>query len=140
HAFLYYAYADHLDLHSFPTRRSSDLEGGQLAFEKTAAQKDSHGACSLGRSARQSSIESVLQTRCQRGLKADACRRQSWRDSPARSEEHTSELQSRENLVCRLLLEKKKSSARSGERPCPGGSCHRRKAAGASHSRGGSCR
>src|SRR5690606_40592958 len=27
---------------------------------------------------------------------------------PVRSEEHTSELQSRENLVCRLLLEKKK--------------------------------
>src|SRR5690606_6969896 len=38
-----------------------------------------------------------------------------WRAAPeaahalqARSEEHTSELQSRENLVCRLLLEKKK--------------------------------
>src|SRR5690606_41834625 len=30
-----------------------------------------------------------------------------WR---LRSEEHTSELQSRENLVCRLLLEKKKKS------------------------------
>src|SRR5690606_41418950 len=29
--------------------------------------------------------------------------------SPQRSEEHTSELQSRENLVCRLLLEKKKN-------------------------------
>src|SRR5215475_7833238 len=34
-----------------------------------------------------------------------------WREHPrieqlARSEEHTSELQSRENLVCRLLLEK----------------------------------
>src|SRR5690606_42097462 len=28
--------------------------------------------------------------------------------SGSRSEEHTSELQSRENLVCRLLLEKKK--------------------------------
>src|SRR5207302_5933586 len=28
-----------------------------------------------------------------------------------RSEEHTSELQSRENLVCRLLLEKKKREA-----------------------------
>src|SRR5690349_24168847 len=28
--------------------------------------------------------------------------------SPARSEEHTSELQSRRDLVCRLLLEKKK--------------------------------
>src|SRR5690606_41995909 len=29
---------------------------------------------------------------------------------PPRSEEHTSELQSRENLVCRLLLEKKKKT------------------------------
>src|SRR5690606_41739480 len=29
-------------------------------------------------------------------------------NSDGRSEEHTSELQSRENLVCRLLLEKKK--------------------------------
>src|SRR5207302_6364077 len=29
------------------------------------------------------------------------------RERPPRSEEHTSELQSRENLVCRLLLEKK---------------------------------
>src|SRR5690606_40762990 len=29
------------------------------------------------------------------------------RDKMPRSEEHTSELQSRENLVCRLLLEKK---------------------------------
>src|SRR5256885_3054766 len=31
-----------------------------------------------------------------------------WRASTARSEEHTSELQSPCNLVCRLLLEKKK--------------------------------
>src|SRR5436309_4149009 len=31
---------------------------------------------------------------------------------PSRSEEHTSELQSRENLVCRLLLEKKKKTKR----------------------------
>src|SRR5690606_41790429 len=30
-----------------------------------------------------------------------------------RSEEHTSELQSRENLVCRLLLEKKKTIAKT---------------------------
>src|SRR5690606_11636340 len=30
-----------------------------------------------------------------------------WLVSEHRSEEHTSELQSRENLVCRLLLEKK---------------------------------
>src|SRR5690242_21195926 len=31
-----------------------------------------------------------------------------WTAAPARSEEHTSELQSHVNLVCRLLLEKKK--------------------------------
>src|SRR3712207_7206140 len=34
-------------------------------------------------------------------------------DLPARSEEHTSELQSRQYLVCRLLLEKKKKKLRS---------------------------
>src|SRR5207302_6588358 len=33
-----------------------------------------------------------------------------------RSEEHTSELQSRENLVCRLLLEKKKTKYGSASR------------------------
>src|SRR5260370_23280139 len=32
---------------------------------------------------------------------------------PVRSEEHTSELQSHLNLVCRLLLEKKKKTARN---------------------------
>src|SRR5688572_31664575 len=35
-------------------------------------------------------------------------RKRSSRRSPGRSEEHTSELQSQSNLVCRLLLEKKK--------------------------------
>src|SRR2546430_11171778 len=36
-----------------------------------------------------------------------------------RSEEHTSELQSQSNLVCRLLLEKKKQNLqRSQERQC----------------------
>src|SRR5690606_41860310 len=34
-------------------------------------------------------------------------------ESGRRSEEHTSELQSRENLVCRLLLEKKKKTNES---------------------------
>src|SRR5256885_11401639 len=37
-----------------------------------------------------------------------ACRMPSTTTSPSRSEEHTSELQSPCNLVCRLLLEKKK--------------------------------
>src|SRR5690606_40989430 len=36
-------------------------------------------------------------------------------DQEGRSEEHTSELQSRENLVCRLLLEKKKKPNTSTE-------------------------
>src|SRR2546427_7858756 len=38
-------------------------------------------------------------------------RRRKWR-----SEEHTSELQSQSNLVCRLLLEKKKTSAPAAAR------------------------
>src|SRR5690606_40868288 len=37
------------------------------------------------------------------------------RASGSRSEEHTSELQSRENLVCRLLLEKKKKKKTNGD-------------------------
>src|SRR5438874_3274046 len=44
--------------------------------------------------------------------RASPCRRSRCRDmspsAPERSEEHTSELQSRRDLVCRLLLEKKK--------------------------------
>src|SRR5207302_8654366 len=38
------------------------------------------------------------------------CRSPPIPSGSARSEEHTSELQSRENLVCRLLLEKKKKN------------------------------
>src|SRR2546428_9553431 len=53
----------------------------------------------------------------------DRCVRGSWKrgsrscDSPQRSEEHTSELQSRSDLVCRLLLEKKKKTSTYSERP-----------------------
>src|SRR2546430_9869136 len=35
--------------------------------------------------------------------------------APVRSEEHTSELQSQSNLVCRLLLEKKKNITHSSQ-------------------------
>src|SRR5260370_9684708 len=38
--------------------------------------------------------------------------------SPSRSEEHTSELQSHLNLVCRLLLEKKNIQPRAGAPSC----------------------
>src|SRR2546430_8664038 len=46
-----------------------------------------------------------LQLRARRPLAAPALR-------AARSEEHTSELQSQSNLVCRLLLEKKKTKGK----------------------------
>src|SRR5256886_8361615 len=48
------------------------------------------------------------------------------RFASSRSEEHTSELQSQSNLVCRLLLEKKKNSLRPyGQRqPLCGGHDH----------------
>src|SRR2546422_4053148 len=42
------------------------------------------------------------------GWSASAARHGTYRRVQARSEEHTSELQSRLHLVCRLLLEKKK--------------------------------
>src|SRR5438477_6928094 len=49
----------------------------------------------------------------QRKLKQSArvVERQFWSAPSIRSEEHTSELQSHVNLVCRLLLEKKKGLA-----------------------------
>src|SRR2546430_9541811 len=43
-------------------------------------------------------------------LGPDGCRKERTGD---RSEEHTSELQSQSNLVCRLLLEKKKQQHRT---------------------------
>src|SRR5688500_19193201 len=68
------------DLHSFPTRRSSDLQTpapGCVSHTHSAARRIS--------------------------TRPTPRPFQSWR-----SEEHTSELQSPCNLVCRLLLEKKK--------------------------------
>src|SRR5438874_5323002 len=52
---------------------------------------------------------------CARGVRRD---RDRWRrrSDNTRSEEHTSELQSRRDLVCRLLLEKKKSKKEREER------------------------
>src|SRR3712207_8900819 len=42
------------------------------------------------------------------GRHRPSARRRRWEGCNKRSEEHTSELQSRQYLVCRLLLEKKK--------------------------------
>src|SRR5687768_18530239 len=56
----------------------------------------------------------ILSRRGTKPLRQSARRRKRTPSHDARSEEHTSELQSRLHLVCRLLLEKKKN------RPCQG--------------------
>src|SRR4051812_49929515 len=45
------------------------------------------------------------------------CRTRTWSrcNTPPRSEEHTSELQSHVNIVCRLLLEKKKKTKKKDD-------------------------
>src|SRR2546427_1371681 len=52
-------------------------------------------------------------------FKRSCCKRSDCRKSftMGRSEEHTSELQSQSNLVCRLLLEKKKDIERNTRLP-----------------------
>src|SRR5690606_40541772 len=88
-------------LHSFPTRRSSDL-GVRRGTSARARDRASH------RHSDRSYRECI-------GIGDDEGRLSPVSASHGirrpRSEEHTSELQSRENLVCRLLLEKKKKSA-----------------------------
>src|SRR5258707_6919229 len=51
----------------------------------------------------------LRQPRGEGGLMAPVARQFDDNDMRVRSEEHTSELQSRQYLVCRLLLEKKKT-------------------------------
>src|SRR2546427_4657445 len=51
--------------------------------------------------------------RLEPGLKPAQEREAEPRHDASRSEEHTSELQSQSNLVCRLLLEKKKKKNRT---------------------------
>src|SRR5207253_10070425 len=85
-----------LSLPSFPTRRSSDLQGS-LQYGNIVPCK---GAAIPGLSAEFFSNTTLsgppAATRIDTSVNFE------------RSEEHTSELQSRGHLVCRLLLEKKK--------------------------------
>src|SRR5690606_41040324 len=89
------------DLLPFPTRRSSDLlvpSGGRTGLSGGAVAANGELVVSLERMNRAIAFDPVDRTlTVQAGMVLEA-----------RSEEHTSELQSRENLVCRLLLEKKK--------------------------------
>src|SRR5690606_41611932 len=96
-----------LVLDSFPTRRSSDLD---LGFGQLAAFEVLVHQLLIGFSSGFDEIlvpllalfEHINRNRCVFESRTLVC------FIPDRSEEHTSELQSRENLVCRLLLEKKK--------------------------------
>src|SRR5207249_11634807 len=81
--FFFYCSVHHPDLHSFPTRRSSDL------FSWTTLSRSEQFVAQIMRA-------------------LDLSIRSEPNRSNSRSEEHTSELQSRFDLVCRLLLEKKK--------------------------------
>src|SRR5690625_7644160 len=90
HPFYIFLYSSvHLrDLHSFPTRRSSDLYNKFLM----------HCTCLHRIRFRWQHLRQLTRTAM---LGSTHC-------AHTRSEEHTSELQSRGHLVCRLLLEKKK--------------------------------
>src|SRR5699024_12848567 len=85
---------DNPALHSFPTRRSSDLIRRKQCFgARCFPDKQTDGAGIV--ICRQKIIVSVPRK---------------YNRELLRSEEHTSELQSRFDLVCRLLLEKKKTN------------------------------
>src|SRR2546430_7384771 len=81
----------------FPTRRSSDLH--QMAKRRLPKVAFDF-------------IEGGLED--ERGLERNTAAFHKHKLLPRRSEEHTSELQSQSNLVCRLLLEKKKKESNCG--------------------------
>src|SRR5438034_1797344 len=98
--FFTYCSADHRALHSFPTRRSSDLETLKTAMRQM--DKICRGAQRDPSTLLRSSF--LMSTVGSTSARSDAL----LKEFAARSEEHTSELQSHSDLVCRLLLEKKK--------------------------------
>src|SRR5690348_2142139 len=106
--FFFYLYGDHRDLHSFPTRRSSDLGGATLQISGNGFNytynlsggnltlTDNVSGTTDALNSIDTTVSSVTFTRFGDAHGKDA----------VRSEEHTSELQSPVHLVCRLLLEK----------------------------------
>src|SRR5437870_7877994 len=94
--------------HSSPTRRSSDL-GRQPAAEAVIIGASRGAADDLARRvARQAGATFGLTRFSLTELAARAAAQRVAGAGGERSEEHTSELQSRGHLVFRLLLEKKK--------------------------------
>src|SRR5438270_8315779 len=90
-------------LHSFPTRRSSDLEAVRQHFEH-AVTGNRHVVLSQ---LLENGEQHVLLAQRGRVLDLQLFGKSEELEIENRSEEHTSELQSQSNLVCRLLLEKK---------------------------------
>src|SRR5207249_10666639 len=101
-----YSYRHHPAPPSFPTRRSSDLWSSPSPRRSKPKPRPSFAP-------RPATRRPALP----HTVRVQACN--AWWSSPkdasrrARSEEHTSELQSRFDLVCRLLLEKKKKTSRT---------------------------
>src|SRR5205085_10227870 len=93
--FVFHCYADHRDLHSFPTRRSSDLMP--------------HSAIEAGLADLCVSPVEIADELNRLAKHSFGSSKRPEKTFNQRSEEHTSELQSQSNLVCRLLLEKKKT-------------------------------
>src|SRR5207253_3952297 len=99
--------APHRALHSFPTRRSSDLPGkSSPSYVASPSPTRTKARCASGARSPEAPTdpcEGMRGTTPPLMSSASVSIRIS-----RRSEEHTSELQSRGHLVCRLLLEKKK--------------------------------
>src|SRR5690606_41855542 len=94
--------------HAFPTRRSSDLF--ERSFDPDNQFFDFKRFSDIVIRAQFKTFDHIFCLR--HGSKEDNRREHVGLSDflrRRRSEEHTSELQSRENLVCRLLLEKKKN-------------------------------
>src|SRR5690606_42048863 len=101
--FPYYLARPHLL--SFPTRRSSDLaQTYAVGYQNLQRRYGPHPIRATGRSYERFSRPPGASGGSRHRRRPGTGRGPSL----PRSEEHTSELQSRENLVCRLLLEKKK--------------------------------
>src|SRR5690606_41727872 len=103
-----YLYRAHRPLHSFPTRRSSDLGPYPHPPRLESIDLPPHDPPHLpllrnGISALTSINASLMDNIWQVPQTVETLIA-TVTESAVRSEEHTSELQSRENLVCRLLL------------------------------------
>src|SRR5205807_10427466 len=102
------SYHHHRHLHSFPTRRSSDLVGALLGWLQIPAILIGFSLSHRAREPWTRLAWWAYTVLVGVGL-ISTLGRTAWITTAValRSEEHTSELQSPCNLVCRLLLEKK---------------------------------